>query len=209
MTARYDMLQLLAPKVTDELIVCGVGAVTREWANLKSHDGNLYMVWMSAATPLALGLALALPHRRVISLDGDGSILMGLSALPAIARQNPSNLVVIVFDNEAYEACKNVPTFTAGTTDLVKVALGAGIRNAKLVREPAEFQEAIDESFHADGTSFIQVKVQLPSPPIPPTALDGLENKYRLVRYIERTENMQIIKPAAMKKEVWGKQGRH
>lgn len=197
MTTRYDYLQLLAPKITDELIFCNVAGATREWAHLKPRDGNLYMCWMSGVTPLALGLALALPHRRVISLEGDGSLLMGLSVLPAIAQQNPANLIVIVFDNECYEPCSRVPTFTAGATDLIKMAQGAGIKNTWLVGEPAEFERAIGEAYQSKGANFILVKVQLPSPPIPRSAIDGTENKYLMVRYIERTENIQIIRPAA------------
>jgi len=96
---RYECLQLLAAKITDELIVTTTGGVAIEWNALKDRDGNLYQTYMSGATPFALGLALALPRRRIISLDGDGAILMGLSVLPVIAQQNPSNLIVIVFDN--------------------------------------------------------------------------------------------------------------
>ena len=197
MKTRYDYLQLLAEKITDELITCNVAGATREWANVKNRDGNMYMVWMSGPTPMALGLALALPNRRVISLDGDGSMLMGLSVLSTIANKNPSNLTVIVFDNEAYEACKNVPTFTAGKADLLAIAKGSGIQNSVLVREPAEFTEAIDEAFRGTGPTFILVKVGLPSPYTPRIPLDGTENKYRFVRYVEKTENLQIIHPAA------------
>ena len=94
---RYECLQLLAPKITDELIITDLGGVAREWSHLKERDGNLYRPFMAFPTPIALGLALALPHRRIISLDGDGSLLMGLTILPVVAEQNPSNLIIIVF----------------------------------------------------------------------------------------------------------------
>ncbi|GAG37853.1 unnamed protein product [marine sediment metagenome] len=122
-------------------------------------------------------------------------MLMGLSILPAIAQKNPSNLIVIVFDNELYEAAGKVPTFTAGNTDLVKIAQGAGIKNARLVRELPEFQKAIDEAFQSNNVSFITVKVDLPSKLRPPlkVAYGQVENKYRFIRYIEKTENLQSI----------------
>ena len=199
MVSRSECLKLLASKITNELVLCSIAGVAKDWGILKERDGNFYQVYMSGTTPVALGLARALPHRRVIALDADGSILMGLTVLPVIAQQNPSNLIVIVFDNEMYEAAGRVPTFTAGPTDLVEVARGAGIRNAVTVRELPEFQKAIDEAFQANGATFIVVKTQTGTLPGAWLALDGTENKYRFIRYVERTENLQIIKPAKKK----------
>ena len=194
---RYECLQLLAPKITDEIVVTDLGGVSREWCHLKERDGNLYRPYLGHATPLALGLALALPHRRVISLDGDGSMLLDLTVLPVIAEQNPSNLIVIVFDNESYEATGGLPSLTASGTDLSGMAREAGVRNTTLVRQLSEFEEAIDEAFKANGASFITAKVEIATQRVPYYPLDGIENKYRLIRYIEKTENIQIIKPPA------------
>ncbi len=191
----YECLQLLAPKITDEIVVTNLGGIAREWYHLKERDGNLYRPYLGHTTPLALGLALALPHRRVISLDGDGSILFSLTVLPVIAQQNPSNLIVIVFDNEAYEACSKAPTFTAGATDLAGMAREAGILNFRLVRQLPEFKKAIDEAFQANGASFITAKVEMSPRRTSYSTLGGTENKCRFVRYIEKTENIQIFKP--------------
>lgn len=199
MVRRYEYLKLLATKIKDELVITNVAGVAKEWDHIRHRDGNLLQVYMAGATPLALGIALSLPHRRVISLDGDGSLLMGLAILPVIAKQNPSNLVVIVFDNEAYEAAANVPTLTAGPADLMEMARGAGIENAITVRELSEFEKAIDLAFQATEATVIVVKVPSGAAPIPFYAMDGIENKYRFIRYIEKTENIQIIKPAGIK----------
>jgi len=192
---------LLAPKITDELVVTTLGRIATEWYHLKHRDGNFYRVFMSGATSFAFGLALALPHRRVICLEGDGSLLMGLTILASIGYQNPSNLVIIVLDNQLYEAASGdkLPTFTATTADLAEIARGAGIANARLVRQLPEFEEAIDQAFEANGTSLIVAKVQRPPPglaPLPPMILEHTENKYQFIRYIEQTEKLQIIKPA-------------
>ena len=190
---RYECLELLAPRVTDELIVTNLGGVAREWSYLKERDGNLYRPYMGHPTPLALGLALALPHRRVIALDGDGSMLMGLTILPVLAQQNPSNLIVIVIDNEAYEATGGPPSLTAGGTDLSGMARAAGVANTWLVRDLAGFEAAVDAAYRADGASFITAKVEISSRRVAYSSLDGIENKYRFVRYIENTENLQIL----------------
>ena len=197
MATRHEFYQLLAPRITDELIVTSIGGVDGEWYDTKDRDGNLYHITMSVATSVALGLALALPHRRVISLDGDGSILMGLPVLTDIGHQNPPNLIVIVFDNESYEGPSRrgpgkLLTHTTGTTDLVAIARGSGIKNATLVNKLPEFQEAIDVAFQSKDASFILVKVEY-GPKISDSTLDGPENKYRFIRYIEKTENIKLM----------------
>ena len=197
MPSSYDYLKIIAPKVTDELVVCNIAGISMEWRDLKHRDGNLYQVYMSGSTAVALGLALGLPHRRVISLDGDGSILMGLSLLPVIAQKNPPNLIVIVFDNESYEATGGVPTATAAKAGLAKMAQGAGIKNARLVEQLPEFEAVLQDAFRAKGMSFIVAKVRVPREPRPSLKLayPTVENKYRFIRYIEQTENLQILKP--------------
>ncbi len=197
MVTRYELLEILGKRVTDELVVTNIGAVAREWYHIKERDGNLYPVYMSGATPQALGLALAVPHRKVIGLDCDGAVLMGLTALPALAEQDPKNLTIIVFDNEVYGDAGRVPTFTARASDLAGIARSSGIRNAITVRDAAEFTSALDASNKADGATYIVAKVETGYAAVPYAAFDGFENKYRFIRYVERTENIKIIKPAA------------
>ncbi len=194
MLSRYECVKLLVSKITDELMVTTLSGVYRELYNAKHRDGNFYHVYLSGASAVALGLAAALPHRKVICLDADGSILMDLSVLPAIAKRNPSNLIVIVFDNESYASC-NIPSFTAGATDLAGIAREAGIPNAGMVKEAAEYEKTINDAFRANGASFIVVKVKPEGLRLPLPPFEGIENKYRFIRYVEQTENIQIIKP--------------
>jgi phosphonopyruvate decarboxylase len=59
---------------------------------------------MGLASSHALGLALANPNRRIVVLDGDGSLLMNLGSLVTIGAQQPKNLVHFVSNNGCYEA---------------------------------------------------------------------------------------------------------
>jgi sulfopyruvate decarboxylase subunit beta len=196
MNTSYEYLQLLGARIKDDdLVVIWGPKVCNEWHALRNSDGNLYDVYMSGAVPFALGMAVGLPHRRVFCLDGDGSLLMDLPVLPVLAHQNPSNLTVIVFDNEVYEAAGKIPTFTAGLTDLTKMAEGAGISNAWTARSTYEFEKVLDDALRSDGTGFITLKVEMSPHRFPPRAGDCIENKYRFIRHIERTENIRIIKP--------------
>src|SRR5213593_4126835 len=126
---RFDCLKALSGEAKDSLVVSSAGATTLEWNALRPGDGNFRVRTLGLCSSIALGMALGLPQRKVIALDGDGSLLMNLSSLATIARMNPKNLIHIVFDNEVYEASGSKKTATGAGTDLVSVALAAGIKN--------------------------------------------------------------------------------
>src|ERR671923_1955401 len=106
---RHDFLQAIAADAGDALAVCtGWGA--REWFALRPSDGNLKTRTLGLVSSIAAGIALALPHRKVIAIDGDGAFFMNLCGLPTIALQNPGNLIHLLFDNEVYEASGGTAT---------------------------------------------------------------------------------------------------
>ena len=66
---RFDCLKLLAAHISDEaLVVCNLQDTTYEWQHIRPSDGNLLRQGMAIVTPVAFGIAIALPHRRVIAL---------------------------------------------------------------------------------------------------------------------------------------------
>ena len=107
---------------------------------MRHKESNLYQINMGMCTPLCLGLALVLPHRRVIAIESDGSVLLNLGAMATLANKRPSNLTVIVFDNQCYMATGGLPTATAGVTDLAAMANGAGIENSCSLSALNEFE---------------------------------------------------------------------
>ncbi len=125
---RIDCLKALA-QVTkdDDLVVTNLGNTPHEWLSVRPSRANLYGMNLGECTPVALGLALALPHRRVIALDGDGNLLLNLVSLADTAYHKPANLRIVVFDNQAYESPGGMPTATAHGVDLVQIAKGCGI----------------------------------------------------------------------------------
>ena len=193
---RYECLQRLAAFITDQLVVTSLSGQKIEWAHLSDHDGNLLIGNMGNALGVGLGLALALPHRKVIVLESDGSVLLSLFNLPTLASLRPANLVVLVFDNEVYSGSRiSEPTATAGKTDLRKMAEGAGIENALTVTDIESFERAATGGLTKDELSFVVCKVEetLQHRDIPRTNMPPLENKFRFVRYLERTEGRPIL----------------
>ena len=191
---RYDYLRAIAPHAGDALAVCtGWGA--REWWAVRPGDGNLKTRTLGLVSSIAAGLALALPQRKVIAIDGDGAFLMNLCGLPTIALQNPGNLIHLLFDNGVYEASGGTAT-ASHVADAVALAQAAGYKHAGWIKSPEEFREAFVRTRQRNELTLLAAKVAPGQPKnLPPLRLDELENKYRFMRYLEETEKKGILSP--------------
>lgn len=195
MVTRYECLQFLVEVADDALALMWGGGEGREWWHLRPYPPSIYTA-LGYATPIGLGLALALPHRRVMVIDTDGGLVFNPGVLCTLGNFRPSNLKVFVMDNECYESIGGMPTSTAGRTDLAAMARGAGIEHAETARTLEEFKDATKRALSDNALYFIVVKVEKGTRETPPLFLDGIERKYQFVRYIEETEKIHIITPA-------------
>jgi sulfopyruvate decarboxylase subunit beta len=190
---RFDCLKAIAPYFQDELVVTNIGAVRHEWYAVRPHPGNYHLQNLGLTSSVGLGLALALPSRKVVVFDGDGSLLLNLGSLATIANRNPNNLIHIVFDNSCYESSRGAPTATAGLTDLAAIARGAGFTNVISAPNVEEFKAGFLKSLNSSQLHFILAKVEAGAEKVPPAPLDSQENKYSFVRYIEKSEKIDIL----------------
>jgi sulfopyruvate decarboxylase subunit beta len=191
---RFDCLTALAQVAGDALVVSSAGAVTLEWNAIRPSDGNFRVRTLGLCSSIALGMALGLPQRKVIALDGDGSLLMNLSSLPTIARMSPQNLLHIVFDNEVYEASGSKKTATGAGADLVALARAAGIENGAWAESVEAFARAAETALRGAALSFIGVKVGTKRASVAPYPIDEVENKYRFIRHVEKSAKIEILK---------------
>src|SRR5262245_40225480 len=95
---RADLTRRLVAKLSnDEAVIGGIGNTNFDLWVVGQRPQNFYMLGsMGLAFPIALGVAIAQPERRVIALEGDGSLLMQLGCLSTIATLAPRNLTLIV-----------------------------------------------------------------------------------------------------------------
>ena len=194
---RYDCFEWLAPLLTDQLVVTSLSGQRVEWGHLSKRDADLNLGSMGNALAVGIGLALALPHRKVLVFESDGSVLLSLFNLPTLANLDPKNFNVFVFDNQVYSGMRiSEPTATAGKTDLAMMARGAGIEHAVTVASLPEFQAEMEAGLNGEGLKFVVCKVEesVRHREILRTDLDPLENKYQFVRYLERTEGRAIFR---------------
>ena len=188
-----DCIKTLVPLIKDQLVVLSLGRIAEEWADLCPRDGNFFDSGMGHHIPVALGLATAVPHRQVIVLDTDGSVLMLLSALTTLGEHPAPNLKIFVFDNEAYEGTGSQPTATAGATDIAAIARGAGVRDAQTVSDLESCQKLALAARTTQGLAFIVVKVELSKVPAPRKRVPPREALTRFVRHVEATEKISIF----------------
>jgi sulfopyruvate decarboxylase subunit beta len=131
---RYEAIKKIVESLNDELIVCNLGAPSRELFDISDREENFYMLGsMGLTSSIAFGIAISTPKRKVICIDGDGSILMNLGSLSTIANTNPNNLTLIIIDNSSYGSTGNQKTYTSKKTRLEIIAKGAGFESITVI----------------------------------------------------------------------------
>jgi thiamine pyrophosphate-dependent acetolactate synthase large subunit-like protein len=158
---RFDLTSRLVAKLKhDEAVVGGIGNTNFDLWAAGHRPQNFYMLGsMGLAFPIALGVALAQPTRRVFALDGDGSLLMQLGCLSTIAMLAPKNLTLIVMDNGIYQITGAQPTPAAETTDIIAVAQGCGLAGSAWAADEEDFDRLIDESLSATTPRLIAARI--------------------------------------------------
>ncbi len=195
MNLRHEYLSCLANELSEEIIVTNTGITSHELFYLADRDANLYAPGMGFVCQVALGIAIALPKRKVIALDGDGSLLLNLGILPVVAHENPANLIIMVFDNGCYESVGDNPTLSFFGTDLEAMARGAGVKNSKTLTTLDDFLPCLRTALHEPGLYFFVIKVTPGGLSVSPNRMSGMENKFRFVHYIETKEGKTIFSP--------------
>lgn len=157
--------RLVARLTSEEAVIGGIGHTNFDLWAAGQRPQNFYMLGsMGLATPIALGVAIAQPQRKVFALDGDGSILMQLGTFGTVAATAPKNLAIIIWDNGAYHITGAQKTLTATCTDIVAVARGAGLKQAHWAADEAHFDELVTGAVEGDGPWLIAAKIDQTKP---------------------------------------------
>lgn len=156
-----EALRALAARRGDAVVLSTMMA-SRGWAAVSTRpELDLPLGGaMGKLSSVGLGLALARPERRVIVLDGDGSLLMNLGALVTIGGMQPRNLLHVVCQNGVYEVTGGQPIPGVERLDFGQMALGAGFRHAESVDDLATLERRLPALLAADGPTFLTLKLQ-------------------------------------------------
>jgi sulfopyruvate decarboxylase subunit beta len=158
MMKRDDCFHVLKRHITDEIVVATYTSA-HDWIAIAPRDLNYFSTGaMGLASSHALGLALGCPERRIVVLDGDGSLCMNLGTLVTIAAAAPRNLIHCVSHNGTYEANGGHP-LPSRRIDFAGLARAAGYRHAVTISELAEFEAQIGPLLTMVGPVFVELMV--------------------------------------------------
>ena len=191
---RQEILKKLKSSLKEtDLVVAALAGTTADSYQIIDRPGNLYLVGMGMVSQVAFGLATALPNCRVFALDTDGSMLLAPSILPVIGSYKPKNLYMIVFDNEQLFGSRGGPkSQTATGTDIAAIAKASAIENVRTLRNQDSLGAEVARFLSVQGPSVLVAKIQALGRGAGPK-MDGQENKYKLIRHIEKIANIEIL----------------
>jgi thiamine pyrophosphate-dependent acetolactate synthase large subunit-like protein len=164
------------------LVVTALGNASYLWAAMHHTPENFYIEdAMGLALPLALGLAIARPARRVVVVEGDGALLMHMGALVTVGATKPDNLTVLLIQNGVH-AASGGQALTNSALDLAQLARSAGVERANNVATSKNFASALGAAF---GTTGLHVLVLSAEPDVevvrPPISFDPVLTKHRFM----------------------------
>ncbi|MBS3085520.1 phosphonopyruvate decarboxylase [Candidatus Pacearchaeota archaeon] len=164
MTREEAIKTILDSLSGSEAIISTTGKASRELFEYriskhhKPHD--FYTVGsMGCASSIAFGIALQIPNRKIVILDGDGAVLMQLGTLATIGHYKPKNILHLIFDNNSHESTGGQPT-VSNTVDFKKIALASGYGFAKIVYTKKQVITAINKINYLKGPAMLVIKVK-------------------------------------------------
>jgi sulfopyruvate decarboxylase subunit beta len=165
MMDRKLCLDAIARHVTDADIVLPVYSTAFDWLDVRPHPLNyLSHGAMGLASSHALGLALGRPDKRVIVLDGDGSLLMNIGTLVTAAEAAPKNFFHFVCENGTYEANGGHPTPGRGKVSFAGLARSAGYNSVYEFSDLKIFEQQVGAILAEPGPVFVDLKIESSGP---------------------------------------------
>lgn len=164
---RQEAIEVLAEARGDAISVATMQSIP-PWhdAEQAAKDHIDAVGCMGSASGLGLGLALAQPRRKVIVLDGDGSLLMQLGSLATVASVGPANFYHFVFENGHYETSGNQAIPGRGRVDFCQLALGAGYARAVSYDDAEALRRDLPALLNETGPILIRLEIEREDKPV-------------------------------------------
>ena len=190
---REEALEIILRNLDDNTIVVSTtGKTSREIFEIREkmghshHQDFLTVGSMGNCSSIALGIALAKPHREVVCIDGDGAMLMHLGSLTTIASLKPKNFRHILMNNEVHESVGGQET-AAKSIDLTAIVEAMGITEIYKAETASDLKIQFADFKTYAGPSFLEVKIRpgsredLGRPTIKPA-----DNKADFMKFLEK-----------------------
>src|SRR5262249_10503343 len=135
-------------------------ATIDDWWNHQPADNTFYCTILGSISTTALGMAVSLPHRRILALESGGSVLMNAGAMCTLGAERPPHLTIVVMDNGMYESIGGPPTLTARNTNLAKMAEGAGCLNCETATDISAFRNSFSKMMSDNEMGYLVAKIE-------------------------------------------------
>jgi len=175
---------LIQEALHDNLVICNIGLPSQELYKINDRPNYFYMLGsMGLSSSIGLGLSLSI-NKNVISIDGDGSVLMNMNTLATIGNRAPANYTLLIIDNESYGSTGNQKTFTNEKTSLKDVAIGAGCEKV-IECSGEETLENLTKAIADENHSYVIIsKIKSGNVPIKPIPLNPITIRDRFRKCI-------------------------
>jgi sulfopyruvate decarboxylase subunit beta len=180
---RSEVLKQLIPVISGHLVVCNIGLPSQEMHLMDDQPSNFYMLGtMGLASSIGLGLALV-QKQKVISIDGDGSVLTNFGTLPTIANNVADNFILLIIDNGSYGSTGDQPTYAGKKTSLTAVASACGCENViECVAE--DTAETVQNALDSNKMTIIVCKCESGNIKVPVIEMDPVVIRDRFMKEV-------------------------
>ena len=181
---RSEILKDIAPILRDQLVVCNIGIPSQELHAIDDQPTNFYMLGtMGLSSSIGLGLALA-QDKKVIAIDGDGSVLTNFGTLPTIANNVADNFILLIIDNGSYGSTGDQPTYAGRKTSLAAVATACGCENVVEV-QAEDTRQAISDALAGNRMTIIVAKCRSGNIKVPVITMDPVVIRDRFMKAVQ------------------------
>ena len=185
---RSEILKELVPIISDHLVVCNIGLPSQELHSIDDQPSNFYMLGtMGLASSIGLGLALS-QKKKVISIDGDGSVLTNLGTLPTIANNVANNFILLIIDNGSYGSTGDQPTYAGKKTSLSAVARACGCENV-IECKAEDTALAVKDALDGNQMTIIICKCDSGNVKVPVISMDPVVIRDRFMKEVISKNN--------------------
>ncbi len=192
---RENYYRALADSLPSEtLVVTALGNASYLWAAVRDAPENFYLEdAMGLALPLALGLAVAQPDRKVVVVEGDGGLLMHMGGLVTVGAVAPKNLTILLIQNGVH-AASGGQALTNADLDFADLGRAMGMKHAENIGSVDAFQSALVSAIESDGPSLLALATEPDLDAVtPPVMLDPVATKRRFVEAVGAPRYVSIF----------------
>lgn len=161
---RYQALNTLLDLSNEDIVITSTGKISREVCELRNQRKEaqrdfLVVGSMGHTSSVALSIALNKTSRRIICIEGDGSALMHLGAIPTIAENRPKNFIHIILNNHAHESVGGQPT-AAQDFNFTELAKTSGYEMQLTASTIEEIYTCWNQIVQTQGPCMLEIKVE-------------------------------------------------